>query len=669
MHRDPDPSQNAPRSGSRARPGRVYRFSEPDSQLKTTRNTGRRFASQESLHHLERPQTALGDTAISSSFLPRDEPGEELSETARVWQVYTEVARKTDELSVERANRSVDVLLTGLFSAVLTTFIIQSYQLMIPDPAETTNTLLVEIIALQYNRTASAVISASGSSTGIRWVNGLWFAALSCSLSTALISMLAKQWLSESLPNLSGSSRHRARKRQSKQLELEKWHVPAVIDALPFLMHVALLLFFAGLILFLRDVDTNITIVTSIIVAFAYLFYCTSIWLPLLYPECPYRHPISEYIHQWIQQPRRPTRPVQIDIEMRGQSPAVTINDLLDATALSWLMSRDNDDVVAVALESMAGLPRDFSALHILRNHGILEGIENGFQRCFHKDTTLDQWRLVDARGAELYCRAWINLTRGTLERWPFATIEQLWMLQEIGQPDAAAMASCAIALSSFDISQWELLSYLAKFVAGELQLTEATQCILLDSIIECYLGWEAPAMIIEETRIRAIPILLRVLHLLGDDPVSKVRSATALALFTFTGAGPVNLAEYASEERRREDYCELSLEALSILVEHPNRFGVKDSLLAITAQALCQLATPVAAQSERFPQRLRALARKSFSQLFIEGRIGVGVVPDAILANTLHIIFPPTHIKQDLHASLVTKLLQMLEVTSHPDV
>jgi len=136
--------------------------------------------------------------------------------------------------------------------------------------------------------------------TQMQWVNGLWFAALACSLSTALISMLAKQWLRAYTPHTSGSSRQRARQRQGRYMQLASWQVLAFINALPLLLHAALLLFFAGILVLLWSLDLAITIATWVIVTFAYTFYFASIWLPIFYPDCPYQHPISDPLHRWI---------------------------------------------------------------------------------------------------------------------------------------------------------------------------------------------------------------------------------------------------------------------------------------------------------------------------------------------------------------------------------
>jgi hypothetical protein len=175
---------------------------------------------------------------------------------------------------------------------------------MVPGAGDTTNALLAQLVAMQANSNGINVVpTQAGAQPSLRqmhWVNGLWFAALSCSLSTALISMLAKQWLQVYVAHVSGSPHHRAKQRQSRCMQLEAWHVLGFINALPILLHVALLLFFAGLIVLLWSVDLPTTIATWVIVAFAYVIYCASIWLPLVYQDCPYQHPLSSPLRKWV---------------------------------------------------------------------------------------------------------------------------------------------------------------------------------------------------------------------------------------------------------------------------------------------------------------------------------------------------------------------------------
>ncbi|EJD50460.1 hypothetical protein AURDEDRAFT_21558, partial [Auricularia subglabra TFB-10046 SS5] len=98
-------------------------------------------------------------------------------------------------------NKTLDILLifAGLFSAVSTAFIIESYKLLQVDNTD----YIANALYLSLTRNTTSPIDleppgdnfkASGSS---RWINGLWFSSLVLSLAVALLSILAKQWLEE----------------------------------------------------------------------------------------------------------------------------------------------------------------------------------------------------------------------------------------------------------------------------------------------------------------------------------------------------------------------------------------------------------------------------------------------------------------------------------------
>lgn len=63
---------------------------------------------------------------------PPDPPGQEMSENARIWLVYNEEAADFDANMLAEWRDTIDVLLVfaGLFSAVLTTFVVQTSQNM-----------------------------------------------------------------------------------------------------------------------------------------------------------------------------------------------------------------------------------------------------------------------------------------------------------------------------------------------------------------------------------------------------------------------------------------------------------------------------------------------------------------------------------------------------------
>lgn len=349
-------------------------------------------------------------------------------------------------------------------------------------------------------------------------------------------------------------------------------------------------------------------------------------------------------------------------------------DDLLDAEILCWLFSKSTDErIIATALQAIAGLPSNFSAFHILREAGALRFVEQGFQSCFHKDTSVDmQWHLVDVEGAELYCRAWMRLTWGTAEKWPLEIIDPLWILSDLkkSHPDAAAYAACAVALSSFDTlsAQWELLSFLANYVTEETQLAQITQCWLLDCICQCLHEWEVPQAVIDKTTAKAVPIILGILRLADGVQTSNVRNAATLALYAFT-CGPIDLAAYDTEDKRRAAYCEMTVQALAAIVNSPESYGVKDTLLDLAAEELAYLALPVVAQSERFPHSLRSLARASLTKLFISGRLSSESFPEFVVAKVLQLLFPPEEISPAQRPIFVAVLVDTLETSSDSEL
>ncbi|KAF9067323.1 hypothetical protein BDP27DRAFT_1155159, partial [Rhodocollybia butyracea] len=191
---------------------------------------------------------------------PRDKRYHELDEDARVFWVYNDEAASFDSDMVGELSDSLDILLVfaGLFSAVLTTFVAQTSQALSIDNTALSASYLSEIVVLlraQANGTSlSSVASIDSSFEPARsdlWVNGLWFTSLTISLSVALFAVLSKQWLRQYLSIITGSARERAFIRQFRFDGLETWRVQSLIGILPVLLHVSLLLFLVGLVIFL----------------------------------------------------------------------------------------------------------------------------------------------------------------------------------------------------------------------------------------------------------------------------------------------------------------------------------------------------------------------------------------------------------------------------------
>ncbi|KAG6904943.1 hypothetical protein DXG01_006079, partial [Tephrocybe rancida] len=137
---------------------------------------------------------------------PRDKRGEEHKENARVWNVYLDEAEIYDTEMIQNFRSILDGLLVfaALFSAIVTTFVAQTSQALQPDNAQITVSLLVETNLLL--RAAGNVTTLNAIPHGLSpgetthttidaWVNGLFFSSLSLSLSSALLTVLAKQWI------------------------------------------------------------------------------------------------------------------------------------------------------------------------------------------------------------------------------------------------------------------------------------------------------------------------------------------------------------------------------------------------------------------------------------------------------------------------------------------
>ncbi|KAG7453275.1 uncharacterized protein BT62DRAFT_867964, partial [Guyanagaster necrorhizus] len=197
---------------------------------------------------------------------PEDSPGSECDPTARIWRMFADECQAYDEAKFQVLRDNVDVLLVfaGLFSAVVTTFVAQTSQNLQVDYSEVSAFLLYEMVNIQRAIASGAgVDSVSASplnptsvfipSASDRCVNGLWFLSLSLSLVTALVAVLAKQWIRQYMLTSSEAPRDRCRIRQFRYIGFQEWHVPIIVGILPFLLHIALAMFLAGLVVFLLN--------------------------------------------------------------------------------------------------------------------------------------------------------------------------------------------------------------------------------------------------------------------------------------------------------------------------------------------------------------------------------------------------------------------------------
>ncbi|THU83437.1 hypothetical protein K435DRAFT_594297, partial [Dendrothele bispora CBS 962.96] len=126
---------------------------------------------------------------------------------ARVWKVYNHEVTKIDSDRIEDWRDGLDSLLVfaALFSAVITTIVVQTSTNLQKDWGEVTANLLVELIMIQraglngipVNTIPSSQLTPSSKFTPRSVdvaINALFFFSLALSLSTALAAIVCKQW-------------------------------------------------------------------------------------------------------------------------------------------------------------------------------------------------------------------------------------------------------------------------------------------------------------------------------------------------------------------------------------------------------------------------------------------------------------------------------------------
>ncbi|ESK92587.1 hypothetical protein Moror_4386 [Moniliophthora roreri MCA 2997] len=168
------------------------------------------------------------------------------------WERLTLEVEKYDDGMVKNWRDDIDTLLVfaGLFSAVVTAFLIEAYQWLSEDPADITVVLLTQI-SMQLNTSQPIPLERpefKPDASSIR-INCFWFLSLVFSLTSALFGLLCKQWLREQQRDPPTTTPAEALGlRQMRRDSFEKWGVSPFLSVLPILLEVALLFFFVGIL-------------------------------------------------------------------------------------------------------------------------------------------------------------------------------------------------------------------------------------------------------------------------------------------------------------------------------------------------------------------------------------------------------------------------------------
>jgi hypothetical protein len=274
-------------------------------------------------------------------------------------------------------------LQAGLFSGVLTAFIIDRYQVLQQVPAQQSafylqqSTTLLNQISHQLSFLGAqfpANLSLPGytpnpSASDVR-VNTYWFMSLVCSLSAALLATLVQRWARDYMHIFRryGHPLKVARIRQYLYDGVKFWRMRAIGEAVPGLIHISLFLFFIGLADFLFSTHLTVGKFTIIPIAFTATIYAICTFAPVICPQSPYRTSFTDFAWNIARLFRRyhkdrngiskPLSSDMMDGQMQLAMDANKSRKSRDERAIRWLIRQLTEDIEMESLAS--GIPGSF---------------------------------------------------------------------------------------------------------------------------------------------------------------------------------------------------------------------------------------------------------------------------------------------------------------------
>ncbi|TFK73557.1 hypothetical protein BDN72DRAFT_761609, partial [Pluteus cervinus] len=214
----------------------------------------------------------LDGTHIISSFADGSNP----------WEEGIKLSREYDDEMCEMLRDELENLLlfAALFSAIVTSFAVVSYQWLQPNnsnnPSPVSYPLAVQI-------------------------NFLWFLSLGASLSVSSIGILCMQWVRQYRRWKARMDKRTAALRRQRYEGFLLWHVPNIVAALPVILQIALVLFGIGVNSLLWSLHHVVAVgfavvsvpalvlivVTTLAPAFQWLLRQKTWWTS----QCPYQSP------------------------------------------------------------------------------------------------------------------------------------------------------------------------------------------------------------------------------------------------------------------------------------------------------------------------------------------------------------------------------------------
>ncbi|KAI0290608.1 hypothetical protein BC826DRAFT_912971, partial [Russula brevipes] len=219
--------------------------------------------------------------------------------SATYWKLYASEAETHDEKFVQSLKDNTDsmVFLSGLFSAIVGSFIIEIYKTLLPDNGQRT----VDLLSLLVPQTSTVqapstsipdIQSFTPSSVTIR-INIVLFLSFFLSVMSAVACALIQQWYQEYMKFAypRAAPHERGRVRTYLFHGLDRFHMRRFIYGTHVLLHISVFLFFWAISDFFYTIHPLVGAVTRYSLAVSAVVYMALSISPLISGDSPYNTP------------------------------------------------------------------------------------------------------------------------------------------------------------------------------------------------------------------------------------------------------------------------------------------------------------------------------------------------------------------------------------------
>ncbi|KAK0215471.1 hypothetical protein IW262DRAFT_219333 [Armillaria fumosa] len=178
------------------------------------------------------------------------------------------------------------LIFAGLYSAVVTAFLIESYQWLSEDPIEA---LLTRISSQLDSATSTSSMNPPFTPSSSNVItNVAWFSSLILALTAVLMAILVKQWLVQYSWTNGGFVPPPRLAVGLRQLHFTNLNSPFIEGSMayaPLLLIIALFLFFAGLAILLWNLNSIVAGITSALIGFTTIYFLATTIAPSFDPN------------------------------------------------------------------------------------------------------------------------------------------------------------------------------------------------------------------------------------------------------------------------------------------------------------------------------------------------------------------------------------------------